>query len=225
MGTKILAEQSLHGNLEHKYVMVIDLAKCKNARKCVENCQKAHHLPPHQELMKVYLMQENEEAVPYWMPKPCFHCEHPLCADACPEGATIKSADGIVLINRELCKNCKLCLTVCPYSSRLFNRTDHLSANAYPDASDNKRADNGTGIRKCDFCAQLVHAGAMPICVTSCPSGVIYFGDQLEDSVSNGAEAIRFSELIASRSGFRYLEELGTSPSVFYLPTSEIPRQ
>jgi molybdopterin-containing oxidoreductase family iron-sulfur binding subunit len=48
--------------------------------------------------------------------------------------------------------------------------------------------------------------------------GVIYFGDQLEDIVTNGDETIRFSELIASRSGYRHLEDLGTKPSVYYLP-------
>src|SRR5210317_2492041 len=32
------------GIANRKFVMVIDLSRCKNARKCVERCQEAHHL-------------------------------------------------------------------------------------------------------------------------------------------------------------------------------------
>ena len=48
--------------------------------------------------------------------------------------------------------------------------------------------------------------------------GVIYFGDLLEDTVTNGTETVRFSKLMSDRAGFRYREELGTLPSVYYLP-------
>jgi hypothetical protein len=48
--------------------------------------------------------------------------------------------------------------------------------------------------------------------------GVIYFGDINEDSVTNGSETVRFSELIRNRAGYRYLAELGTAPLVYYLP-------
>ena len=48
--------------------------------------------------------------------------------------------------------------------------------------------------------------------------GVFYFGDQNEDTVTNGEETVRFSKLIKDRSGYRYMEELGTEPRVYYLP-------
>ncbi len=48
--------------------------------------------------------------------------------------------------------------------------------------------------------------------------GAIYFGDKNEDAVSNGTETVRFTELVKNRSGYRYLEELGTKPNVYYLP-------
>ena len=43
-------------------------------------------------------------------------------------------------------------------------------------------------------------------------------GDIDEDAVTNGSETLAFSELIRDRSGYRYLEGLGTRPSVYYLP-------
>ena len=48
--------------------------------------------------------------------------------------------------------------------------------------------------------------------------GVIYFGDLLEDTVTNGMKRYRFSKLMLDRAGYRYREELGTLPSVYYLP-------
>ena len=48
--------------------------------------------------------------------------------------------------------------------------------------------------------------------------GAIYFGDKNEDAVFNGTETEKFSELIKERAGYRYLEELGTKPNVYYLP-------
>ena len=48
--------------------------------------------------------------------------------------------------------------------------------------------------------------------------GVIYFGDENEDSVSNGEETVRLSELLRDRGGYRYMEEFGTKPRVYYLP-------
>jgi molybdopterin-containing oxidoreductase family iron-sulfur binding subunit len=48
--------------------------------------------------------------------------------------------------------------------------------------------------------------------------GAIYYGDRNEDAVCNGEETVRFNELIKERAGYRYLEELGTKPNVYYLP-------
>jgi molybdopterin-containing oxidoreductase family iron-sulfur binding subunit len=209
-------------NPSRKFVMVIDLAKCKNARKCVEQCQASHHLPPNQELMKVYLMQESEEDLPYWMPKPCFHCEEPLCLEACQTGATIKSKDGIVLIDKELCIGCKNCIEACPYSSRHFSKNPSpIEPGVNPPLSGTHTPAEPIGINKCDFCKNLVEEGELPRCVTSCPSGTIYFGDRIANIVSNGKEQIPFLELISSRSGFHHLGHFGTRPNVYYLPPDQ----
>jgi molybdopterin-containing oxidoreductase family iron-sulfur binding subunit len=57
--------------------------------------------------------------------------------------------------------------------------------------------------------------------VSACPNGVFYFGDLNEDTVTNGDETVRFSELIRDRAGYRLMEDLGTKPSVYYLPPSD----
>jgi Fe-S-cluster-containing dehydrogenase component len=213
-------EASRQGIPNRKFVMVIDLSRCRNARKCVEKCQEAHHLLPKQEYMKVYLMQRSDKSAPYWFPKPCFHCNNPLCASVCPVGATYKRSDGIVLVDNERCIGCKFCMTGCPYNARIFiweklDKEDEKDLVYSPETSIPLK--EGT-VAKCDFCPDMIRKKELPHCVTACPMGVIYFGDINEDSVTNGEETVSFSELIKNRDGYRYLEVLGTDPSVYYLP-------
>jgi hypothetical protein len=72
-------EEARQGIPGRKFVMVIDLAKCKNARKCVTACQKMHHTPEQTEWLSVRLMKDSPDAAPYWFPKTCFHCDNPPC--------------------------------------------------------------------------------------------------------------------------------------------------
>lgn len=213
-------KEAVEGLPNRKFVMVIDLAKCKNARKCVEACQEGHDLAKDQEWMRIYLLQDNPQTAPYWFPRPCYHCDNPLCVSVCPVGATYKRADGIVLVDSDKCIGCKFCMTGCPYSARIFNwnepKNQSLGEKDYSPEL-NIPLKKGT-VSKCTFCADKLRSNELPRCVMACPMGVIYFGNLLDDSVTNGDETVRFSELMMERSGYRYLETLGTLPSVFYLP-------
>ena len=219
----ITPEESRKGIPNRKFVMVIDLAKCSNARACVESCQKAHNLDANEEFLKIQLISNNENTEPYWFPKPCYHCDEPPCVTVCPTGATFKRDDSIVLIDNERCIGCKFCITSCPYSARQFNwghkaKFDKKDQPYSPETS--VPGAEGTVI-KCDFCPDLLRQGKLPHCATACPNGVIYFGDKNEDIVTNGLESFQFSKLITERSGYRHLEQLGTKPNVYYLPALE----
>ncbi|MCF8372657.1 MAG: 4Fe-4S dicluster domain-containing protein [Bacteroidales bacterium] len=202
-------------------VMVIDLSKCRNARECVKGCQKMHYLPEDIEWIKLFLMRDNEDTGPYWFPKPCLHCNNPPCVKVCPVGATFKRSDGIVLIDNDRCIGCKFCMAACPYSSRVFNWKEpkiephELDKNYSPENSTPGKV--GT-VGKCDFCPDMVRQGKLPSCVTSCPNGVFYYGDENLDTVTNGSETLRFKKLLNDRTAYRFMEELGTEPSVYYLP-------
>jgi len=214
-------EEARKGIEGRKFVMVIDLARCNNARKCITACQKMHHLPEDKEWIRVRLMKDTEESAPYWFPKTCFHCDNPPCVKVCPVDATFKRSDGLVLIDNERCIGCKFCMAACPYSTRVFNwdepeQPEEIQALDFsPETSVPSRV--GT-VEKCDFCPDMARMGKLPDCVTACPNGVFYFGDENEDIVTNGDETVRFSQLINDRSGYRYMEDLGTKPRVWYLP-------
>jgi molybdopterin-containing oxidoreductase family iron-sulfur binding subunit len=170
--------------------------------------------------MKVYLRKENPESEPFWFPKNCFHCDNPPCVKVCPVGATFKRDDNPVLVDADRCIGCKFCISACPYSARIFNWTDRDSyADNDPDFSAETSLPGQHGVvSKCDFCPDRAREGKLPYCASSCPMGAIYFGDINEDSVTNGEDTVRFKEMIKERAGYRYLEELGTEPNVYYLP-------
>jgi len=217
----VSTEEARKGIPGRKFVMVIDLAKCKNARNCVTACQKMHHLPEEKEWLQVSLMKDSPDAAPYWFPKTCFHCDNPPCVKVCPVDATFKRDDGLVLIDADRCIGCKFCMAACPYSTRVFNWSEPEMSEAVscleysPETSVPARV--GT-VEKCDFCPDMARIGELPDCVTACPNGVFYFGDQNEDVVTNGDETIKFSDIIRERGGYRFAEELGTEPRVWYLP-------
>lgn len=203
-----------------KFVLVVDLSRCRDARKCIEGCAKHHKLTPDHPFIKVLKMQDNPRSSPYWMPKKCFQCDNPPCVKVCPVGATFKRSDNIVLIDNTRCIGCRFCMAACPYSARVFNwdepkNLDNVTAPYSPETSVPGR--RGT-VEKCDFCPDMLRDNKLPPCITACPNGTLFFGNALEDSVTNGSETFRLSKLLKDKGGYRYMEDLGTKPNVYYLP-------
>ena len=65
----------------------------------------------------------------------------------------------------------------------------------------------------------MLRMGMLPACAEKCTMGAVYFGDELEDAVTNSkGETVQFSKIAAKGAGFRLMEELGTEPRVYYLP-------
>jgi Fe-S-cluster-containing dehydrogenase component len=218
---KVSHEEERRGIAGKKFVMVIDLSRCKNVGACRESCNHAHHLHPDHNWVKIYQMQDAENTAPYWQPTTCMHCDSPPCVKVCPVDATFKREDGIVLIDSDRCIGCRFCMAACPYSTRVFNWEDphlpeELAREAY--SSETSIPQKKGTVGKCDFCPDMARMGELPHCVSACPNGVFFFGDQNEDTVTNGAETFRFSELIKDKAGYRLMEDLGTKPSVYYLP-------
>ena len=72
-----LLSKGRQGMPNRKFVMVVDLGKCKNARKCMTACQDAHQLKPEQHHINVLQMDDKVNGSTYYMPKPCQHCDNP----------------------------------------------------------------------------------------------------------------------------------------------------
>ncbi len=218
-----LQKEGREGIPGKRWVMVVDLSKCKNARKCMAACQGAHHLRPEQHHINVLKMQESKNTPPFYMAKPCQHCDNPPCVAVCPVDATFKRQDGIVLIDNERCIGCRFCIAACPYSARVFNWTTPLDEEEDKGKPYNVELNvpqrKGT-VSKCLFSADRLREGKLPYCVSACPNGVYYFGDENEDAVTNGTtkETVRLKNLLESNAGYHLMPELGTQPRVYYLP-------
>lgn len=223
LNTKFLKQQAREGLPGRSWAMVIDLSKCNNTRKCITACQEAHQLRPDQFHLNVLQMQDSPQTAAYFMPKQCQQCDSPACVSVCPVDATFKRRDGIVLIDNERCIGCRFCIAACPYSARIFNWFDPIDAEKYSKKPYNVELNvpqkKGT-VSKCVFAADKLRKDELPYCVTACPNGVYWFGDEIEDAVTNGTtrETTCLSKLLRDYGGYRLMEELGMKPRVYYLP-------
>lgn len=205
-----------------RYVMVVDLARCDGCGACTEACNAFHFVPPGQEWIKVYRLKEGEDAAPYWFPRPCMQCDNPPCVTVCPVSATYKREDGIVIQDNDRCIGCRFCIAACPYGARYFNWAEppHTPAELAATYSVEMQYPHRKGVvEKCVFCPSLVGKGEIPACAQACPMGAIWFGEEVEDVAANSqGQKARLSLLLRQNAAYRYLEELGTEPRVYYLP-------
>lgn len=227
-----------------KFGMVIDLDRCIGCRSCAVACKQHNSQPPGTWWNRVSTPGSNwhQSGVGKagrlqmsFLPVSCQMCENAPCQKVCPVGATYTDELGVVLVDYERCIGCRYCMSACPYGVRQFNWQDAKKAKqqagymsgydyGYPEDQRDKddrlvyTQDRPQGVvEKCTFCAQYTQNGQLPACVRSCPSKARIFGD-LDDPDSE------ISRLVAERQTFRLLEELGTSPKVFYLAPTKPSR-
>jgi len=161
-----------------QYGFLIDLSRCTGCNACVIACKQWHHIEPGPaKFMRVYQWEKGTfpEIDLRVLPIMCFHCETPLCADACPNGA-IKKEDkyGAVLVDPQKCTGQRKCWEACPYGTPQF-----------------KSDDPAEKMLKCNMCIDRLEEGLAPICVLSCSLRALEFGpiDELMEKYGDtGAE-------------------------------------
>src|SRR5512143_444369 len=222
----ISAARASEGTVEggHQWAMVIDQSKCIGCGYCVNACRAHNDVPPDITWNPVVKAGEvNGE--PYYLPRPCMHCQEAPCAEVCPVGATYKRPDGIVMMDYDRCIGCRYCEVACPYRARSFNWKQFTGENpAVPQWGQPEVERRPRGVpEKCSFCYQRIDRGlalgltpgidddATPACVVACPVGARVFGD-LNDPHSAVSKALR------ENPSYRLREDLGTGPRVYYIP-------
>lgn len=100
----------------------------------------------------------------FYLPRICNHCANPSCVASCPSGALYKRGeDGIVLINQEVCKGWRACVSACPYKKIYYNWKTGKS-------------------EKCILCYPRLETGQPPNCFQSCVGRIRYLGVLLYDA-------------------------------------------
>jgi Fe-S-cluster-containing dehydrogenase component len=200
-----------------RWGMVIDLRKCIGCQACTVAC-KAENLTPdgvHWNRVLKTEVGKYPSVRRQFLPLPCMHCENPPCVSVCPTGASYKRPDGIVMIDYDRCVGCKYCIAACPYGVRTYvEEVRSYFPNAGLSEIEQYRAgEHKAGVvEKCTFCVHRIDNGQEPACVQTCPPHARYFGD-LEDPESEVSIIIRTTEAV------QLISELGTNPSVYYVPS------
>lgn len=235
-------EQDASTRRLRQWMMIIDLRRCDGCQsqgtppQCTEACNTGHFVPEPMEWIEVYEHElsadigEIEEldaarrpAVDgtRFMPTPCQQCQNPPCVNVCPVGATWSTPEGPVLIDQSRCIGCRMCMAACPYERRFFTwgkpPTPPSAIFVEPSVEHQIPMQEGV-VYKCDFCPEMARAGRLPFCAQACPQNAIYYGDLEEDLATNGEDVVRVSKFLSENSPFRYKEELGTRPRVYYIP-------
>jgi len=209
-----------------RYVMVADLRRCVGCQTCTAACKEGNATPPGVQWRRVLDLEAGTypDVNRVFVPVGCQHCANPPCMEVCPSTATGQRTDGIVTIDYDLCIGCSYCIMACPYDARsLVDRTEYAFGEAAT-AAEAARADRRTvGVAtKCTFCAGRIDAGtarglvpgqdpeATPLCVNSCISGALSFGD-IEDPTGP------IATLLAENQWFRMHESEGTEPGFYYI--------
>ena len=202
----------------HAWCMVIDLRTCDGCKACTMSCQSRHELREEQTWIKVYDMKDSDGGT-YHMPRPCMMCEDAPCMYVCPVGATLRTDEGLVLVDTDACVGSRACMAACPYEGRYFNWTDPLPSKRMPMPSSPQMPVQKKGtVGKCVFCADRLPHGELPACVAGCPMGVLYIGDLVTDIAVNGlGNTVVLSEFLRANDAVRFKEELGTNPRVYYI--------
>ncbi len=209
-----------------RYAMVADLRRCVGCQTCTAACKEGNGTPPGVQWRRVLDLESGTYPLVtrVFVPVGCQHCDNPPCMEVCPTTATRQRPDGIVTIDEALCIGCSYCIMACPYDARaLVDRPDYAFG-AEPTAAEAARSGRVTAgvASKCDFCAGRIDAGtarglvpgrdpeATPLCVNSCISGALSFGD-LDDPASG------IGGLLGENRWFRMHESEGTGPGFYYI--------
>ena len=167
---------------------LVDTTRCTACRGCQLACKEWHDLPAnhtkqlgtHQNPpdlnpnnLKIVRFHEylNDQGDVVWnfFPDQCRHCLTPPCvdvADMAVPGAMIQDKKtGAVLATEKSSKlsedDAQAIQDACPYN---IPRRDPKSGR----------------LTKCDMCIDRVSAGMQPICVKTCPTGAMAFGERAE---------------------------------------------
>jgi anaerobic carbon-monoxide dehydrogenase iron sulfur subunit len=137
--------------------IIVDIKKCLACKSCEMACALAHSETKKieeavTESPKPQRMVNVEAAGEFGVPIQCRHCEDAPCINICPTGAIQRESEqSPVLIDKELCIGCKLCVLICPFGVLQIGH-------------------QGRAIIKCDMCYERAKEGKLPMCVEACPT-------------------------------------------------------
>jgi molybdopterin-containing oxidoreductase family iron-sulfur binding subunit len=227
-----------HEYKEHRWAMVIDLARCTGCGACAVACYAENNVPVvGEEQIRRGRQMAWLRIIPYrddenprrlgFLPLLCQQCDAAPCEPVCPVYASVHNEEGLNAQVYNRCIGTRYCSNNCPYKVRRFNWLNTkwekpLEWQLNPDVSVRSRG----VMEKCTFCIQRIREVELlakregravrdgeirPACAQSCPTRAFVFGDLLD----RNSEVSRLTRGDPRR--YHVLEELNTKPAVTYL--------
>ncbi len=159
-----------------------DMNRCIGCRTCQVACKDRHDLQavgPKTRRVTSYECGEFPNPSLYHLSISCNHCDDPACVKHCPTTSMHKNEEGVVVHDDSKCVQCRYCMMVCPYGAPQWDPAASI-------------------IVKCDSCADLRAAGKNPVCVDSCLTRALDFGDMDELRAKYGDDLVSEIPTIAS---------------------------
>ena len=199
-----------------RYGMVVDLKRCIGCYTCMISCKAENMTPPGVFWARTYRRELGKypNVRRHYLPLLCMHCQDPPCVEVCPTGAITRLGNGIVSVDAAKCTGCRACMVACPYGAIFYHgkSREYFPGQGLTPFEEIGYEKHPVGaVSKCDFCQTRITKGEEPACVVTCLAGARFFGD-LDDPYSEVCRLIR------DRNGYQLLPEVGTEPSVYYLP-------
>lgn len=199
-----------------RYGLIVDVHRCIGCYACIVACKSENHTRPGMSWIRIDVKEEGEfpRVSRTYTPVLCMQCATMPCARACPAGAIFQDQNGVVLIRAEECRcGQSLCAEACPYGAIslsqgrkfYFEEEDPGERAAY-------EAHRDGAAEKCTLCSHRLKDGELPLCVQSCPTKALLFGD-LDDPQSE------ISRLVSSGAASPYKDAQLLDVSVFYRPS------
>ena len=97
--------------------LVIDLDRCIGCHACEVACKVENNVPMgvyYNKVLTIGPVGKYPDIYQYFLPTVCQNCKDAPCVKVCPTGASYKTEDGQVLVDKEKCIGCKMCTKVCP---------------------------------------------------------------------------------------------------------------
>ncbi len=195
--------------------IITDLNRCVGCLACSVACKALNNVPIGNYWNKVVRVGPTPnkggsgtwpDVYMYFLPISCQHCENPECVQVCPTGASHKTADGTVQIDKEKCIGCQFCVMSCPYGVRYLNAEERV-------------------VEKCTLCEQKLNQGELPQCVSQCGGNARWVGDidagydsfvGSFDSANEQRKMVEFLEDFKD-SDVYHLPDAGNKPSFAYI--------